>query len=87
MVYFQVPHRLSLNSEALPSPETTKRRYPPHTLPASEFEAGFEPMSLDEYPSLPRLVQLVLCDDGWARIDAYRVSSTRKAPPWLLICL
>jgi hypothetical protein len=30
----------------------------------------------DERPSIPRLVQFVLCDDDWARIDAYRVSST-----------
>ena len=33
----------------------------------------------DEYPSLPRLVQLVLCDDEWARVDAYRVSYTPQA--------
>ena len=32
----------------------------------------------DEHPSIARLVQLVLCDDEWARIDAYRVCS---APP------
>jgi len=32
----------------------------------------------DEHPSLPRLVQLVLCDDEWARIDAYRVSPAYK---------
>lgn len=31
----------------------------------------------DERPSVARLVQLVLCDDGWARIDAYRVSPVR----------
>ena len=40
----------------------------------------------DEHPSLPRLVQLVLCDDGWARIDAYRVSSIQRSLFRLLIC-
>ena len=29
----------------------------------------------DEHPSIARLVQLVLCEDRWARIDAYRVCS------------
>ena len=43
-------------------------------------------LSLDEHPSLPRLVQLVLCDDEWARVDAYRVSSVRKTSPQPLIC-
>jgi len=44
-------------------------------------------LSPNEYPSLPRLVQFVLCNDGWARIDAYRVSSTSEASFRLLIWL
>ena len=34
----------------------------------------------NERPSVSRLVQLVLCDDDWARIDAHRVRSTLLRP-------